>query len=163
MCLQHRWLATSAKRATENAALLLWCAFASSELCLPSRCIEINYSGFQSSRHIICSFMCNSSICARTIYTRFLQSLLGRAASVLKCSSCNNGYLDTWTAVHLLDRHQVPASFISYAGLLLVRYPEHYHFRDFVWLLLVSCTISLCNHKYTTHGNTYHTRGPVWI
>jgi hypothetical protein len=64
--------------------------------------------------------MCNSRIYIRTIYTRFLQSGLGRADSALKCSLCYNGYLDTWTALCLIaTKFQLllffmPSFFFSY-------------------------------------------------
>jgi hypothetical protein len=51
-----------------------------------------------------------------------------------------------------LDRRQVQASYIFCVGLLLFRCREHLRFSDFVWPLLVACTISLCNHKYTVLG-----------
>jgi hypothetical protein len=49
MCLPHRCIATSAALTTENIALLLLPAFASAVMCSPSRCLAINYSGFQAS------------------------------------------------------------------------------------------------------------------
>jgi hypothetical protein len=49
MCLPHGCVTTSAGLTTENTALLLLRAFASAGICLPSRCLAMNYSGFQAS------------------------------------------------------------------------------------------------------------------
>jgi hypothetical protein len=46
-----RRLATSATWATEKTALLLLRAFASVRMCLPNRCLAMNYSCFQVSYH----------------------------------------------------------------------------------------------------------------
>jgi hypothetical protein len=51
ICPLHRCVATSAALTTENTALLLLLAFASTGMCLPSRCLTMNYSGFQASCH----------------------------------------------------------------------------------------------------------------
>jgi hypothetical protein len=53
MGLPHRCIATSAALTTENTALLLLRAYASVGMCLPNRCLEMNYSGSRVSRHNI--------------------------------------------------------------------------------------------------------------
>jgi hypothetical protein len=53
MCLTHGCIATSAALPTENTALLLLRAFASLGMYLLSRCLTMNFSGFQASCHNI--------------------------------------------------------------------------------------------------------------
>jgi hypothetical protein len=48
MCLPHSCVATRAARITENTD-----SFASTEMCLQSRCLTMNYFGFQVSCHIL--------------------------------------------------------------------------------------------------------------
>jgi hypothetical protein len=65
-------------------------------------------------------------------------------------SSYYNNCLVTWTVVCV-----TAAKFkllIYCVGLLLFQRQEYLHFCDFVWLLLVTCTIMLWNHKYTVLG-----------
>jgi hypothetical protein len=49
MCLTHGCIATSAALITENTALLLLRAFSFAGMFLLSRCLTMNYSGFQAS------------------------------------------------------------------------------------------------------------------
>jgi hypothetical protein len=53
MCLPHCCVATRLARTTENTVLLLLRALASVGMYLPSRCIAMNYSWFQTSCHSI--------------------------------------------------------------------------------------------------------------
>jgi hypothetical protein len=53
MYVEHRCVATCAARTTENTAHLLLGAFASAGMCLPSRCLATNYSGFQTCQNIV--------------------------------------------------------------------------------------------------------------
>jgi hypothetical protein len=62
---------------------------------------------------------------------------------------------------YMLDHHQVWASSIFFVRLHHFQYCKHMHFHDFVWPVLVACTISLCKYKYTVLGKPHATRGPV--
>jgi hypothetical protein len=53
MCLSYPYVATREARTTENIALLLLGAFVSTSMCLPSRCLAMNYASFQASCHNI--------------------------------------------------------------------------------------------------------------
>jgi hypothetical protein len=64
---------------------------------------------------------------------------------------CYNGCLVTWTVLSLTT-----------AWLHLVLYREHVHFRDYVWLLLVACTIFLYNRIHMEGWKPCTNRRPVW-
>jgi hypothetical protein len=70
--LRHRCLATSAARTTENTAVLLLRAFVSAGMCLRSRCLAMNYFGFQASVKILRQTLCKSfgRMCTRIIWLR---------------------------------------------------------------------------------------------
>jgi hypothetical protein len=53
MFLPQRCIATNAVLATENIALLLLREFTSAGICLLSRCVAMNYPGFQTSHQNI--------------------------------------------------------------------------------------------------------------
>lgn len=57
------------------------------------------------------------------------------------CSSCYNGCLVSWTVLRFSGFKSKPIIF--YVGLHLSQCQEHLHCHDFVWPLLVACTISL--------------------
>jgi hypothetical protein len=56
------------------------------------------------------------------------------------CILCYNSTLVTWTIISLTT-----ASYIFYVWLHPVLYSKHVHSHDFVWLLLVACTILIYN------------------
>jgi hypothetical protein len=79
----------------------------------------------------------NSSFC--TIYkppvsTGFVKQIMPTLHIL-----CYNGSLVPWSAVSLTTD-------ISYVWLHLVPYSKHVHSHDFVWFLLIACTILLYNH-----------------
>jgi hypothetical protein len=99
----------------------------------------------------ISSSACNSSIYARTsMYIRLLSVWAWhRRSCPSSCSSCYNGYLVTWKVVCLI------------AGLRIFRCGDYLRFHTFIWPLLVSITISLCNHEDTILWKPHASRGPV--
>jgi hypothetical protein len=95
-----------------------------------------------------------------TIYARPLSVPAGTADYALLTSNLfYHGILDTWTVVHMTTAKFKPPFFC--VGPRLVQCNEHFHFHDFVWLLLVACMILLCNHKPMEFGKPHAYRGPM--
>jgi hypothetical protein len=73
-----------------------------------------------------------------------------------ECRLCYNSCLVTWTVVRLTAVKLKSLTFS--VRLRLFRCREHLQFHDFVWLLLIACTVSLCSHKYMVLGKPCATR-----
>jgi hypothetical protein len=73
---------------------------------------------------------------------------------------CYNGSLVTWTAVSLTTAKFKPL-ILSFSGSPCPT-REHVHSHDFIWLLLVACTILLHNRIHRENWKPCATRGPVY-
>jgi hypothetical protein len=62
---------------------------------------------------------------------------------------------------HKLDHCQVEASYIFYVQFCLLLYCEHVYAHDFIWLLLVACTVLLHNYIYMKGWKPWANCGPV--
>jgi hypothetical protein len=76
------------------------------------------------------------------------------------CNSCYNCSLVPWTVVSLTSAKLKPLTF-SLSGFTLSDIANNFHSHGFVWPLFVTCTISLCSHKYTVRGKPFAIRGQV--
>jgi hypothetical protein len=74
-------------------------------------------------------------------------------------SLCYNDSLVTWTVVSLTAPKFKP--YILCVRLRLVLWSEHVRSHDFVWPLLVACTILLYNRIHTEGWKPYANREPV--
>jgi hypothetical protein len=81
----QRCVATRAAWTTENTPLLLLRAFASAVMCLPSRCLPMNYSGFQASRHNTVDFYSNLTTITDTLPEDLRAFLQASPAQLAKC------------------------------------------------------------------------------
>jgi hypothetical protein len=103
---------------------------------------------------IYCMLLKFSFFCARhksSVSTGFTEQIM----PILRILSYN-GSLVIWTVVDLTT-----ATYIFYVWLSLVLYHEHVHSHNFVWLLLLACTIFLYNRIHKEGWRLCANRGPL--